>query len=138
MSLDYAPNDSSTMGRCAFLARAANLTIDNPAMATICGTTVDKGTANDVRGLCQYRECRTEKSDKMCAFPFRFKGRLYDTCVKLGKEKPWCSTLTDADNNHMGAWEYCKEECSYNDCPVGFYRNYRDLTCYRVRLDPNC
>lgn len=45
--------------------------------------------------LCEYRLCKTSGfTENYCQFPFRFGGRLYDTCITLGREDkvPWCST----------------------------------------------
>ena len=55
-----------------------------------------------------------------CVFPFRFNGTLYDTCTfegnSPGETNPWCSTLTDSNDDHLGGqgrWGYCS-----SDCPV--------------------
>ena len=39
--------------------------------------------------MCQYTECPT-KNALDCLFPFRYKGRLYDTCITLDSDEPWC------------------------------------------------
>ena len=55
-------------------------------------------TSND-QSICEYTECGTT-SGKFCEFPFKYKGRLYDTCITLddkGSEPgdAWCSTAVD-------------------------------------------
>ena len=48
----------------------------------------------------------------------------------------WCSTYTDGSDNHINGYEKdCGDGCRVNDCPVGFYRNYMDNTCYQVGID---
>jgi len=45
-----------------------------------------------------------------CVFPFTYHGVVYDKCTTLGhpEGKPWCSTLTDEEGEHlMGNWGYC-------------------------------
>ncbi len=88
------------------------------------------------RGLCMYGGCYTTAGSP-CSFPFRYKGRLYDTCVKLdGADEPWCSTSTDSDWNHVEGdgsnWGECNPGCPWTNCPVGYYRAYEDRTCYKV------
>ncbi|XP_059089354.1 uncharacterized protein LOC131885346 [Tigriopus californicus] len=84
-------------------------------------------------GICQYKECRTTVNST-CSFPFRFNGRLYDTCVSLGPDStPWCSTGVDDNLNHIPGYEkFCDSTCHVDNCPLGFYRNYMDRTCYQV------
>jgi hypothetical protein len=84
--------------------------------------------------LCQYTECITTE-DQMCHFPFKYAGRVYDTCITLGNNEgePWCSTLVDQDNNHIsGSEQICRPSCRVTDCPIGYYRAEEDHTCYRV------
>ena len=60
---------------------------------------------------------------------------MYDTCITLGnKGVPWCSIRTDENHNHLGnAYKRpCTEACKVNDCPIRFYRDYMDPTCYSV------
>jgi len=89
--------------------------------------------SNQHYGLCESVGCYAV-SGKVCVFPFRYKGRLYNSCVKLdGAEKAWCSTSTDQDDNHIaGSEAECEAGCDSNDCPVGYYRLFSDTTCYRV------
>merc|ERR1712130_862848 len=50
-----------------------------------------------------------------CAFPFNFMGVLHSGCTQIdGDPTPWCSTQTDANNDHVsgvGAWGYCDASC---------------------------
>ena len=41
-----------------------------------------------------------------CKFPFKYKQRLYDTCITIDNKglypgAPWCSTQTDEFDNHI-------------------------------------
>ena len=110
------------------------------------------GTGIKVKGLCQRTSC-TSVSGLPCVFPFkyleldfslgtcfdltfRYQGRLYDTCVKLGvaEDSPaWCSTFTDSGGNHVrGTEAECPSSCPWTNCPVGFYRAHNDRACYKV------
>jgi hypothetical protein len=62
----------------------------------------------------------------------RYQGRTYDTCISLGNNGvPWCPTLLDAERNYIvGNRANCQPTCDVNNCPVGFYRNTPDYTCY--------
>merc|ERR1712243_170819 len=50
-----------------------------------------------------------------CAFPFNYMGVLHSGCTLIdGDSTPWCSTQTDANNDHVsgvGAWGYCDASC---------------------------
>merc|ERR1719454_2723263 len=50
-----------------------------------------------------------------CAFPFNYMGVLHTGCTTIdGDTTPWCSTQTDANNDHVsgvGAWGYCDASC---------------------------
>ena len=75
-----------------------------------------------VHVLCQYTECQTTDS-KICKFPFRYKGRLYDTCITIDSDQPWCSLKTDINKNHIEGDENigkCQPNCNVKNCPVGF------------------
>jgi len=71
-------------------------------------------------GLCtaESDSCRTvsgAKPNLPCVFPFRFDGQVYNRCVSLQGEKPWCSTLTNAFGVHVtGNWG----DCDKNSCPM--------------------
>ena len=76
----------------------------------------------DLRALCQKTECLT-KENKVCKFPFRFKGRLYDTCITLESQEPWCSLHVDINHNHIegdNSRGICSATCNVLNCPVGF------------------
>merc|ERR1712243_163512 len=46
-----------------------------------------------------------------CVFPFNFMGVSHSGCTTIdGDPRPWCSTQTDANDNHVSgieAWGYC-------------------------------
>merc|ERR1711971_1423950 len=50
-----------------------------------------------------------------CAFPFNYMGVLHFGCTTIdGDTTPWCSTQTDANDDHVGgigAWGYCDASC---------------------------
>merc|ERR1711974_220686 len=50
-----------------------------------------------------------------CAFPFNYMGVLHYGCTTIdGDLTPWCSTQTDANDDHVsgvGAWGYCDASC---------------------------
>nr|XP_034991084.1 epididymal sperm-binding protein 1-like [Zootoca vivipara] len=56
---------------------------------------------------CTVTEAAAEPKD-LCAFPFMYNGKLYDSCTTHGmsQKKPWCS-LT-ADYNADLQWTYCE------------------------------
>ena len=85
-----------------------------------------------LRGVCQYRECTTNES-QICSFPFKYKGRMYDSCITIDSYEPWCSLKIDLNRNHIesdGARGYCSSVCFVRDCPVGFYK--LEKTCYKI------
>ena len=50
-----------------------------------------------------------------CVFPFTYEGVVYTECTTVGDDKPWCSTLTDQNGNHVGdqgKWGYCASNCT--------------------------
>ena len=50
-----------------------------------------------------------------CAFPFNYMGVSHFGCTTIdGDTTPWCSTQTDANDDHVGgigAWGYCDASC---------------------------
>ena len=124
-----ATDSEGTTGKCYLLTKAAKE--ERRLNGSACGFRSDRET---VWGLCHYKVCRTVDKNN-CFFPFRYQGRMYDTCITLGNggEGPWCPTLLDEDKNAIeGHRGVCGEDCDVNDCPVGFYRNYMDYTCHYV------
>ena len=58
-------------------------------------------------------------SGSECVFPFNYKGVSYTGCTLFEDTKPWCSTQTDANNNHVSgvdAWGYCDATCPKQGC----------------------
>ena len=87
---------------------------------------------DSIRGLCQYQECITTNS-KICKFPFKYKGRLYDTCITIDSNSPWCSLKVDKEMNHIEGLTnkgICNVNCTYTNCPVGFFENNNN--CYQL------
>ena len=49
-----------------------------------------------------------------CILPFKFGGRLINTCTTIdGDATPWCATKVDDAGNYDEDWEYCQE----SSCP---------------------
>ena len=49
-----------------------------------------------------------------CVFPFTYKGTRYEECTLVDADggRPWCSTLTDGNGEHVGGrgkWGHCPE-----------------------------
>lgn len=93
--------------------------------------------ASTAYALCEYSEC-SSVSGTTCRFPFKYKGRLYDTCVGFDNKgsiegSPWCSTSTDEYQNHIsGNEQTCSASCERKTfCPVGFIHMYPENTCYQ-------
>ena len=50
---------------------------------------------------------------KDCIFPFIYKGEQYDRCTTIDAPMtPWCSTENDENNNYIGYYGDCAEQCS--------------------------
>ena len=73
---------------------------------------------------------------KACVFPFNFNGVTYNACTldgnTAGQTEPWCSTLTDANGDHIGSqgnWGFCSSNCASPPPPppppTGSGGNYR-------------
>ena len=87
----------------------------NPPCSTI-GTTSSPPTTSSPTG------CITVSgpdSGKSCVFPFRFNGVLYNECTldgnAPGETEPWCSTLTNSNDDHVGGqgnWGFCASDCT--------------------------
>merc|ERR1719210_3092785 len=58
-----------------------------------------------------------------CMFPFNYMGISHTGCTTIdGDTTPWCSTQTDANNDHVpgvGAWGYCEESCPLQETGSG-------------------
>jgi hypothetical protein len=94
-----------------------------------------RGQSDHHFGVCEYTECATATGET-CIFPFRYKGRIYDTCITLDSAnpgEPWCSTGTDDFHNHIpGTESPCATSCfRVTNCPIGFYLMRYDDTCYQ-------
>ena len=50
--------------------------------------------------------CRQKTtSDQCCSFPFIYRGRLHNTCIKSGSEPGWCALTSNYD------LDYIKDTC---------------------------
>merc|ERR1711971_572431 len=85
------------------------------AYAQITGSGSGSGA---VTGTASGASCITNDgpaAGSACAFPFNFMGVLHSGCTTIdGDTTPWCSTQTDANNDHVsgvGAWGYCDASC---------------------------
>ena len=61
---------------------------------------------------------------KACVFPFRFRGTLFNRCTLVGnapgETEPWCSTLTNSNDDHQGGqgrWGFCSPTCPAASVP---------------------
>ena len=49
---------------------------------------------------------------KYCIFPFIYNEIEYDRCITIGNNgTPWCSTENDENNNYIGYYGDCAEQC---------------------------
>ena len=83
-------------------------------------------------GVCQYKECITT-DNKLCSFPFNYKGRMYDSCITIDSTEPWCSLKTDIHRNHIEDTNNrgtCSSSCNVQNCPVGYFKHHK--TCLRI------
>ena len=81
------------------------------------------------RTLCVYSDCLTE-DNQLCQFPFRYKGKMYDSCIIIDSTEPWCSLKTDNNRTHIEEATTrgkCGPQCVVNDCPIGF--SYLEGNC---------
>lgn len=88
--------------------------------------------------FCEYTECSTVDG-KFCEFPFKYKNRLYDTCITHDDkgENPgdyWCPTAVDFETRGSisGSEASCSDLCEKrSNCPIGFWPMYGEPTCYQ-------
>merc|ERR1712210_418983 len=80
-----------------------------------------------------------------CAFPFNYMGVSHSGCTTIdGDTTPWCSTQTDANDDHVsgvGAWGYCdascpcsRDRCHHNTCPCNHSCSWTCCHCCRRNL----
>ena len=59
--------------------------------------------------------CKTESGpemDKMCIFPFNYKGRTYTDCTtKDAHGTYWCATEVNSNGDYYGRWGNCGSTC---------------------------
>ena len=46
-----------------------------------------------------------------CIFPFVYNGVTYCECTDVDQAKPWCSIKVDENQNYIGDWYFCKDNC---------------------------
>ena len=80
------------------------------------GTTAPPPPPTGCTGCCT--TASSSDAGKPCVFPFRFNGVLYNECTldgnSPGETVPWCSTMTDSNDNHVGGqgkWGFCSSNC---------------------------
>ncbi|CAL4142151.1 unnamed protein product, partial [Meganyctiphanes norvegica] len=64
--------------------------------------------------------CNSQGGNSNCKFPFIFKGTIYTKCTTdhAPDGKPWCSTQTDNQNNHIpgGNFRQCSCQDKHGNC----------------------
>merc|ERR1711970_1412512 len=88
------------------------------AFAQITGTGSGSGPMTSTGSGASGASCITNDgpaAGSACAFPFNYMGVLHYGCTTIdGDTTPWCSTQTDANDDHVsgvGAWGYCDASC---------------------------
>ena len=51
------------------------------------------------------------KNGYCCVFPFKYKGKTYDSCTFVGGSKPWCALTSDYDAD--GKYGYCAKQSTF-------------------------
>ena len=46
-----------------------------------------------------------------CVFPFKYKGKTYDSCTFVDGSKPWCALTSDYDTD--GKYGYCAKHSKF-------------------------
>jgi len=71
----------------------------------------------------------TVGNGKRCQFPFRYREKVFASCTREfdNDNKPWCSTKTDKQGNHVigeDEWGHCPSSCPVDiQNPPGFTSN---------------
>jgi len=61
------------------------------------------------------RPCVAVITGFACVFPFKYKGKQYQSCSGIDETKPWCSHKVDSNGEHVsGRWGYCAASCVFN------------------------
>jgi len=89
-------------------------------------------TGHCVAGLNCLKECKCTatfvnknqiEKQKVCAFPFKYKGKTYDKCTRDGSEngKPWCAFKVDRRTREAktGKWADCDSGCPGTEYECG-------------------
>merc|ERR1712088_749837 len=85
------------------------------AYAQITGSGSGSGAVNGTGSGASCTTIDGPAAGSACAFPFDYMGVSHFGCTTIdGDPTPWCSTQTDANDNHVsgiGAWGYCDASC---------------------------
>ena len=59
---------------------------------------------------CFVLDCPSTVTEKgyCCVFPFKYKGKTYDSCTFVDGSKPWCALTSDYDTDKK--WGYCPKK----------------------------
>ena len=94
------------------------------AWYTLLHLVYDKNSGLKVLGtfLFSFLGCKTIKGadpNALCIFPFRFRGKMHDTCIGTNNQA-WCSTKVDNLGNHVkGKWGDCGQGCPFPEIKDG-------------------
>merc|ERR1719228_976565 len=103
------PTVTASMTSADSTTATASMTSSEPTTTMPTMTSVDTSTSTLV-------PCMTVSGavpGVPCVFPFTHFGVIFTSCTKKGGYiKPWCSTLTDTEGNHVpGNWGDCSPSC---------------------------
>lgn len=75
--------------------------------------------------------CQT--SNGACIFPFSYRGKTYNGCVKDSRDRAWCQT---EENGSRQWWGWCSKQCKmHKDCP---YTDTHPTDCPRWKAAGHC
>merc|ERR1719150_1377690 len=122
LKIQFRSNKRKNAGgfRCQFAAVA-------PFTGTGSGSGSSTGSGSgSTTGTGSGAGCLTNSvpaSGSPCVFPFNYMGVSHFGCTTIdGDTTPWCSTQTDANNDHVsgvGAWGYCDASCPVQETGSG-------------------
>ena len=58
-----------------------------------------------IDGILSQNTCGGTGNGGSCVFPFIYKGLTWNSCTTYGRQRPWCSTTNNWDNDKL--WGYC-------------------------------
>merc|ERR1712112_266020 len=92
--------------------------VQETAATTIMTTTTTTTTTSTTTTTAVCSAIDGPAAGSACVFPFNFMGVLHFGCTTIDGDSLWCSTQTDANDNHVsgvGAWGYCDASCPIQD-----------------------